>query len=217
LKLKEEKMSLHLMIGLIGLLFIIVIGGMGLLRREGLSIRFAVESVCVTAIAVMLVVLTPLQIHPVLFLILLYLIALRVRILVDVANIFARQGRLSQASKVYELASSLGPDASGKLIIKVNQATLLLQKNQLDESISIFTEVLGQANQGSLGIKYEAAAHFNLAVAYLRKNNHAMATKEFNAVIDTWPASLYARRAQETLNRQRQKSEAPAERNPDEQ
>ena len=64
-------MSLHLLIGLIGLLYIVVFGVMSLLRREGLSIRFAVESVCLTAIVVILVWLTPVQIHPVLFLLLL--------------------------------------------------------------------------------------------------------------------------------------------------
>jgi tetratricopeptide (TPR) repeat protein len=201
-------MSLHLLIGLIGLLYIVVFGGMSLLRREGLSIRFAVESVCITAIVVILVVLTPFQIHPVLFLLLLYVITLRVRIVVDLANVFARRGNYAQAERIYSLASHLWPDQTSDLIIKVNHAILLLQKNQINESISMFTEILSQANQGYLGVKYEAAAHFNLGVAYLRNNNNSMATIEFNAVLDTWPASLYARRAQEALERQRTKATA---------
>ncbi|MFZ0532103.1 MAG: tetratricopeptide repeat protein [Anaerolineales bacterium] len=199
-------MSLHLMIGLIGLLYILVFGMMAVFRREGLSIRFAVESVCITAIAVILVVLTPIQIHPVWFLLLLYLITLRVRILVDLANVFARRGNYLQAEKIYSFASHLWPDQSSDLIIKVNHAILLLQKNQLDKSISMFTDVLADTNKGYLGVKYESAAHFNLAVAYLRNNNNSMATVEFNAVLDTWPASLYARRAQEALERLRGKS-----------
>jgi tetratricopeptide (TPR) repeat protein len=199
-------MSLHYMIGLIGLLYILMFGGMAVFRREGLSIRFAVESVCVTAIAVILVVLTPIQIHPVWFLLLLYVITLRVRILVDLANIFARRGNNIQAEKIYNFASHLWPDQTSDLIIKVNHATLLLQKNQLDESISMFTDVLTQANEGYLGVKYEAAAHFNLGVAYLRTNNNSMAIVEFNAVLDTWPVSLYARRAQEALEHQRKKA-----------
>jgi len=198
------------MIGLIGLLYILVFGVMALLRREGLSIRFAIESVCVTAIAVILVVLTPIQIHPVLFLILLYLITLRVRILVDLANIFARRGNYVQAERIYKLASHLWPDQTGDLIIKVNYATFLLQKNQIDESIAIFTKVLSQANKGYFGVKYEAAAHFNLGVAYLRNNNDALATIEFNAVLDTWPASEYARRAASALERHRRKNAPPS-------
>lgn len=198
------------MIGLIGLLYILVFGVMALLRREGLSIRFAVESVCVTAIAVILVVLTPIQIHPVLFLILLYLITLRVRILVDLANIFARRRSYVQAERIYNLASHLWPDQTGDLIIKVNHATMLLQKNQIDESIAMFTKVLSQANKGYFGVKYEAAAHFNLGVAYLRNNKNSMATIEFNAVLDTWPASEYARRAASALERHRSKNAPPS-------
>jgi tetratricopeptide (TPR) repeat protein len=207
-------MSLHLLIGLIGLLYIVVFGGMALLRREGLSIRFAVESVCLTAIAVALVWLTPIQIHPVLFLLLLYVITLRVRILVDLANIFARRANYPQAERIYDLAAHAWPDQTSDLILKVNHAILLLQKNQLNDSISLFKEILSPASQGYLGVKYEAAAHFNLGVAYLRSNNSSMATVEFNAVLDTWPASLYARRAQEALERQHRKSNPVAEDKP---
>ena len=207
-------MDLRLLIGLIGLLYIVVFGVMALLRREGLSIRFAVEAVVLTAIVVILVWLTRIQIHPVLFLLLLYVITLRVRILVDLANVFARRGNFVQAERIYDLASHVGPDQTSDLIIKVNHAIMFLQKNQLNESISIFTEVLSQANQEYLGVKYEAAAHFNLGVAHLRNNNASMATVEFNAVLDTWPASLYARRAQEALERQHRKNNPVAEDKP---
>jgi tetratricopeptide (TPR) repeat protein len=207
-------MSQYLLMGLIGLLYIVVFGGMALLRREGLSIRFASESICLTAIAVILVWLTPIQIHPVWFLLLLYIITLRVRILVDLANVFARRGNYVQAERIYDFASHLWPDQTSDLIIKVNHAILLLQKNQLNESISLFTEVLSPANQGYLGVKYEAAAHFNLGVAYLRINNNSMATEEFNSVLDTWPASRYAQRAQQALESQRTKTTTLEENNP---
>jgi tetratricopeptide (TPR) repeat protein len=196
-------MSLHMMIGLIGLLYIVVFGGLAVLRREGLSTRFAVESIILTAIAVTLVMLTPIQIHPVLFLLLLYLITLRVRILVDLANVFARRGNYLQAEKIYNLAYHVWPDQTSDLIIKVNHGILLLQKKQFDESIAMLTEVLTQADKGYLGVKYEAAAHYNLGVAFLRKNENPKATVEFNAVLDTWPASQYAQRAQQALERQR--------------
>ncbi len=204
-------MSLYMMIGLIGLLYIVVFGVMSLLRREGLSTRFAVESVIITALAVILVYLTPVQIHPVLFLILLYVITLRVRILTDLGSMFARRGNYEQAEKIYRLASRLGPDQTGDLIININQATLLLQKNLLDESIRMFNEVLSEGKRPFLGVKYEAAAHFNLGVAYLRSDKDSQATVEFNAVMDTWPASLYAKRASEALERLRKKSISPVE------
>lgn len=198
-------MSLHIMIGLIGLFYIVIFGGMGLLRREGLSIRFAVEAVCITALALILVVLTPIQIHPILFLLLLYVITLRVRLIVDLANSFARRGRYAQAQGIYNVAYHVWPDQTSKLIIMVNQATLYLHENKLNESIALFKDVLDQKNQSSLGVKYEAAAHFNLGVAYLRSNNNSLASIEFNAAIDTWPVSVYAHRAQQTLERLRHK------------
>jgi len=133
---------------------------------------------------------------------------------VDLANVFARRGNALQAEKIYDFASHMWPDQTSDLIIKVNHAILLLQKNQLDESIALFTDVLAQANKGFLGVKYEAATHYNLGVAYLRKENSSLATVEFNAVLDTWPASLYAQRAQKALERQRNKPATQAEEKP---
>lgn len=208
-------MDLHLMIGMIGLLYILVFGGMSLLRREGLSIRFAVEAVIITALAVLLVVLTPIQIHPVLFLLLLYIVTLRIRVLIDLANSLARRGKYSQAEKLYDLAASLWPDPTNELIIKVNRATMLLHKDQVAESISMFTDVLSQADKGYLGVKYEAAAHFNLGVAYLRNNNNSMATIQFNEAIDTWPASLYAHRAEQALGRLHSSTDAHTDDRPE--
>lgn len=198
-------MDLSLIILLVGLAYVVLFGGIALLRREGLSLRFALESAVVTGLTSGLVALTGLQVNPVIFLILLYILTMRVRILVDLGVMFARQGRTSVASRLHALAGRLWPDAASNLILKVNQATLLLQQAKLDESITMFTEILQQADNGYLGVKYEAASHFNLGVAYLRKNETAHATVEFNAVIDTWPASLYAHRAQQALDRLRSK------------
>ncbi len=209
-------MSLYMMIGLIGLLYIVVFGVLAGFRREGLSIRFAVEALCVTALAIILVVVLSIQIHPVIFLLLLYLVTMRVRILVDLANVFARRGDFLRAEKIYNLASHMWPDQTNDLVTKVNHAIMMLQSKQVDDSIILLNDVLSQANKGYLGVKYEAAAHYNLGVAYLRKENLAKATAEFNAVLDTWPASLYAQRAQQALERQRTKTMAQAEDKPPE-
>jgi tetratricopeptide (TPR) repeat protein len=207
-------MSLYTMIGLIGLLYIVIFGGLALFRREGLSTRFAVESLIITAVFTILAYLTPIQIHPVIFLILLYLVTLRVRILSDLGIMFARRGNYTQARGIYNLAAHLWPDQTGDLIIKVNLATLLLQNKQLSESIAMFTEALSEANKPFLGVKYEAAAHYNLGVAYLRSEKPSMAMIEFNNVLETWPASLYARRASEAMERLRKKPAAVPDEKP---
>lgn len=196
-------MSLPIILLIEGFSFIVLFGVISLLKREGLSSRFAVEGGIFTLVVSGLTALTGIQTHPVLFLVLIYLLTIRVRILVDAGNIFAKRGQFEQADRLYRLAAKLWPDATNDLIIQVNQGASLLQQKKLDEAIAIFTTVLQQAEQGYLGVKYEAATHYNLGVAYLRKNMDARASIAFNAAIDTWPASEYARRAEVALEKHR--------------
>ena len=199
-------MSLPLMILLVAFAYIVLVGGLSLLRREGLSVRFAVEALVITFLAVGLVVLTGFYIHPVFFLLFLYLITMRVRLLVDIGTAFAKRGRFSQAERVYEFAAHLWPDQASLLVLQVNRGTALLQAGKLDEAIAMFDGVLLKSGQGYLGIKYESAAHYNLGVAYLRQNKEALAVREFNLVLETWPVSEYARYAATALERHRKKS-----------
>ncbi|RME89508.1 MAG: hypothetical protein D6770_04290 [Anaerolineae bacterium] len=189
---------------LVGFSYIVIFGGLSLFRREGLSFRFATESAAITVIAAAFSALTGLPLHPVLFLVVLYIISMRVRILVDLGTIFARRGQFNQADRLFALASRLWPDEISRLIVQLNQATSLLQQGNLDTAIAMYRDLLEQA-EGRLSAKHEAAAHYNLGVAYLRKGMDAPATVEFNAVIDTWPASPYARYAEAALERRRRK------------
>ena len=199
-------LSLPVILLLEGFSYVVLFGAVSLMKREGLSRRFAFEAIIFTVIVSGIAVLTGIQMHPVLFLILIYLLTMRVRLLVDLGNIFARRGQFELADKLYELAESLWPDSTNRLILKVNQGTSLLQQKKLDEAIAVFTDVLDQAAQGRLGVKYEAATHYNMGVAYLRKNMDARASIAFNAVVNTWPASEYARRAEVALERNRRKN-----------
>lgn len=199
-------MNISAMLLLIGCAYVVFVNGLSWLRREGLSLRLTLESIIFTGLVGGLSALTGFYVHPVLFLLVLYLVTMRVRLLVDVGTAFARTGHFSQADRLYQFAIRLWPDETGKLVVLVNQGTALLQQGQLDEAIAAFRSVLGKSNQGYLGVKYEAAAHYNLGVAYLRKNMEAQSTVEFNAVLDTWPASEYARHAASALERRRRKN-----------
>jgi len=198
-------MSLPMLLLLEGLLFIVCFGGLSLLRREGLSIQFAVEALVITAIATGLTALAWFAVTPVLLLVIIYLVTMRVRLLVDLGTLLAQRGQFAQADRLYALALRLWPDHSSRLIVQVNQGVARLQQNALDEAIAIFKDVLQKAGQGYLGVKYESAAHYNLGVAYRRKKMEAQAIAEFNAVLDTWPASVYARRAAMALEQGRHK------------
>jgi len=193
-----------------GFSFVVLFGLVSLLKREGLSKRFAIEAVILTLLISGLTFLAGVQTHPVLFLVFLYLVTMRVRILVDAGNLFAMRAQFAWAETCYRLADNLWPDETNRLIVKVNQGTALLQQQKLDEAIDTFRKVLEQAKGGYLGVKYEAAAYYNLGVAYLRKNMGADAAIAFNAVVDTWPASEYARRAEAALERQRRNRQQEA-------
>jgi tetratricopeptide (TPR) repeat protein len=200
----EVIVNLPLLLLLEGLLFIVVFGALSLFRREGLSVQFAIEATAITLVAVALTAFTPFAVSPILLLIVIYLVTMRVRLLVDLGTFFAQRGQFAQADRIFTLALRLWPDHAGRLIVEVNQGAACLQRNALDQAISI-KSVLEKAGQGYLGVKYESAAHYNLGVAYRRKNMEAQAIAEFNAVLDTWPASVYARRAEIALAQGRHK------------
>ncbi len=192
---------------LVGLLYIILFGGLSLLRREGLSNRFAVEAVVVTLLFAGLAFLFPDRINPILFLIILYLVTMRVRLVVDLAISFARRGNFTTAERLYSFAEKFWPDATGKMIIAVNQGVMEITRNNLDKAILIIRNVLAAKENGHLGIKHEAAAHYNLGVAYLKKEMPLQATNEFRTVLDIWPASVYARRAEAALNKEKESNQ----------
>ncbi len=195
-------MSPSLLLLLTGLLYVLFFGALSLLRREGLSARFAVEAVAITLLAAGLSYTGGFDPHPVMFLVVLYLLTLRVRLLVDLGNAMARRGNRDAAARVYRLALRLWPDEASRLSVEVNQGVLSLQNGLLDEAIAIFERVLGARN-GFLGVKNECGCHYNLGVAYSRKGLAGQAVREFNAVLDTWPASEYARHARLALERRK--------------
>ena len=198
-------MSLPLLLLLEGLLYVVFFGALSLFRREGLSIPFAIEATVITAAAAGLTAFTPLTVNPIVMLVIVYLVTMRVRLLVDVGTLLAQRGQFAQAERFLAFALRLWPDPSGRLIVQVNQGVARLQQNALDEAIAILKAVLEQGRQGYLGVKYESAAHYNLGVAYRRKRMDAQATAEFNAVLDIWPASVYARSAALALQQERHK------------
>jgi tetratricopeptide (TPR) repeat protein len=199
-------MSPPLLLLLLGLLYVLIFGGLALLRREGSPTRLAIEAVVVTLLVAGLVALTGSTINPAIFLVVLYLLTMRVRLLVDLGNLLARRGNHAQADAVYRLGLRLWPDEAGRLIVQLNQGVLDLHRGRPDDAIAAFRDILAEAKSGYLGVKYECACHYNLGVAYQRKGLDAQATLEFNAALDTWPASEYARYAAIALERRKKRT-----------
>jgi len=196
----------HLLLTLIALLYILIVGGLSALRREGFSIQFAAETIVVAALLIGLSLTTGQSVHPIFYLIIIYLITMRARLTVDLGNLLARRGYHRQAGILYSLALRLWPDDPSRQIVKLNQAVHRLQQGRLAEA-TVALEGLLTDPQHPLSPKYEAAARYNLAVAYRRQGNETKAIVEFNKVIDVMPGSLYASRAQMALERERRQKE----------
>jgi Tfp pilus assembly protein PilF len=203
--------SLPVMILFIGFAYVVLVGALSLLKREELSTQFAVESVVITLIFSGLASFAKVAIHPVLFLFVVYLITMRVRLVVDIGTIFAKRRQFEMAERFFNLTMHFWPDRPGKQAVLINQGVALLQSGDLAQAIASFTEIINSINNPRTGSKLEAAAHYNLGVAYLRQNKDAQATVEFNIVIDSWPATEYARRASANLEQHRSRNKSEKE------
>ena len=203
-------MNPHLILLLIALLYILVVGGFSALRREGFSVQFAVEVVAVASFLVVISLLAGQTIHPVFFLIIIYLITMRARLMVDLGNLLARREYHQQAMKLYDLALKLKPDSTSHQLVVMNQAVHQLRQGQLAQAISTLENLLLDP-QHPLSPKHEAASRYNLAVGYRRQGNEAKAVVEFNKVIDVMPGSLYASGAQIALEKGKQQKVPPDE------
>jgi tetratricopeptide (TPR) repeat protein len=215
----------QLVVPFVGLLFTLAFGLMPMLRKEGLSRRFLVESLCLTA-AGTLAVFCGVPLHPIAFLVAIYLVTMRVRILADVASGMARRGKMKSARRLYGLAHKLSPDPVGTMILELNEGACCLKEGDFETAVRTLRGIIEKAPASGLGVKHLCACHFNLGVAYWRMKMTPEASASFEAVMDIWPASLMARRAENALEKLRQSTETAkqddasrdpaAERDPDE-
>ncbi len=197
-------MNPHLLILLEALLFILIFGGLPVLRKEGLSLQLAIEVLVLTSLASGASLLTGLHLDPIPFLVFLYLIVMRCRVLIDLGNLLTSRGRHQAALSVYRLAMRLGPDLPARLTALISYSAVLVRIGALEEAIRILEGVLEKAGDHRQP-KYESACHYNLGVAYLRMGKESRAVCEFNEAIDAWPLSPYAQYSKVALERRRSK------------
>jgi len=186
-----------ILILLVGLLYLLAFGALSFMRRQGLSVRFAVEGLIITLIGVLLV-RAAVPVHPALFFLALYLITMRVRLLVDVGNWFASRGQGDLALAIYRFSLSLGPDHVSRLIVLINRGVALLHMNRPEEAYATLSQALAD-EQARPGAKFLAAGYYNLGLACRRTGREAEAIRRFNETIDTLPASIYAHAARNAL------------------
>jgi tetratricopeptide (TPR) repeat protein len=181
-----------------------------MLRREGLSTQFAFEVLGITALVEVGALLTSSTVNPILFLVLVYLLSMRGRLLVDLANLLSGRGRQKNAISILQLALRLFPDRTTRLIIMVNMGIVQLRRQNPASAQALLEEVLQEAEAGGLGVKYEAASQYNLGLALQRQGKQADAVRHFNEAVAIFPNSIYSKAAQRALEQRRQRTSKPA-------
>lgn len=187
--------------------YIVFFGLLTKLRRETLSLQFALEALTFTLILVVVISTTRFSLHPAINLFLLYLVTMRVRLLTEVGTFFARRNQFQQATRIYAFAMRAFPDPSSLVLLRLNQATALIKQNKVGDAIAVLEGLLKEEQAGYLGAKHEAAAHYNLGIAYLKADKRALATIELNKAIEAMPLSVYAVRAEKLLGELRKPGE----------
>jgi tetratricopeptide (TPR) repeat protein len=184
---------------IVGLLYIFGFGALSYMRRQGLSLRFAVEGLVITAIGAVLP-LASLSISPLYVLIVLYLVTMRVRLLADLGNWFSSRRRYEQALGFYRFALRLAPDTVSRQIVLINRGVTELRMQDPERARLTLAEALVDTEEQP-GAKYLAAGYYNLGLAYLRTGREADAARYLNQAIDTLPNSIYAHAAREALKK----------------
>ncbi len=186
---------------LIGLLYLLGFGALSFLRRQGLSTRFAIEGLVISVIGALLP-LASVPVPPVLFLIVVYMVTMRVRLLVDLGNWSTSRGQYAQALSIYEVALHLGSDAVSHQIVLINRGVAQLRMKEPEAAYATLTEALAEEDVRPAA-KYLAAGYYNLGLACRRTGREAEAIRHFNTAIDTLPTSIYAHGARQALKKQK--------------
>jgi tetratricopeptide (TPR) repeat protein len=188
-----------LLILLVGLLYLLGFGALSFMRRQGLSTRFAIEGLIVTALGALLA-FASVPVHPVIFLIVIYLVTMRVRLLVDLGNWFTSRKQYDRALALFRLALQLGPDAVSHQIVLINRGVTQLRMEDPEAAYLTLGEALTE-EVVQPGAKYLAAGYYNLGLACRRTGREAEAIRRFNEAIDALPNSIYAHGARQALKR----------------
>jgi hypothetical protein len=184
---------------LIGALFLGCFAGLTVLRRQKPSIRFLVEGGILTAAAIALCLLgTPL--HPILFLVILYLVTMRVRLLVDLSNVLTSRKRFKAALAVQGFALRLGPDPGSRQVGSISRGVTQLRMG--DPQAAYFTlKGVMVDEENDLAVRERAAGFYNLGVACERTARPREAERCFRQTMEAMPGSIFALGAQKALDR----------------
>jgi tetratricopeptide (TPR) repeat protein len=196
-------MDPHLVILIVGLSYTVVYGLMAILRREGVTTQFLLESVILTGLIATGGYLTDSPANPILFLVFLYIATSRSRLLVDLANMLSNRGRQRDAIKILQVALRLYPDKPTRLIILVNMGIVQLRRENPESTRMLLESILEEAQEGGLGLRHKAACFYNLGLAFKQLGKEGQAVRYFNQAVDVFPGSPYGKAAAKAIDERR--------------
>lgn len=130
---------------------------------------------------------------------------MRARLIVDAANFWAKRGNSARADGLYRFALQLYPDKASRLIVEIDRGTNLVRVGELETAKETLQAALQAGQLGVLGLKYETACRYNLAVACRKLGQEAEALRQFNQVLDLMLGSPYGQAVQAVLEKKKPK------------
>jgi tetratricopeptide (TPR) repeat protein len=189
-------MDPYLLLVVVLLLYALAAAGPSLLGRERLAWGQVAE-ILLWGIVLLAVAWLARIASPLLYLLVLYLLTMRVRLVVEVANALAAR-RQPGAQPLYALAGALALNPMDRAIVRVNQGAALLHNGQVAQATGVLE---GTLRGGRLGNRLGAACRCNLGLAYLRAGDRERGRALLRETVDLLPGSVYARRASIALRR----------------
>jgi tetratricopeptide (TPR) repeat protein len=180
-------------------LFWILFGGLALMRRETFPRQLTAETVGLSLIWLGVALLFGYA-NPIVQFVVTYLVVMRSRILLDLANALARRGRVVPGLRVIDFAERLGADHQTRFIASVNRGVIMIGARRLGEAVEILDRALAEKPSG-LHPKFEAACRYNLGVAHERAGRQKEALAEYRRVVTLAPGSLHAHGARAAIKR----------------
>ncbi len=172
----------------LGLGYVAVFGLMFWLRREGFQLRFTIEGLVITLIGTVMAFYG--LIGPILFVIAIYLLTMRSRVLEDAGNLLSDNGHFREALLLFEFGEKAWPDPIGKFLLAIDKGVTLLRMGSTEKAIDTMEHAL-QSAPPEVPAKHLAACHYNLGIAYRNKGEKEISRMHFLRVLDIDPDSLY--------------------------
>lgn len=197
-------MDPHLLILIVGFSYTVVYGLMALLRREGVTSQFLLETIVITVLVAGGGYFTNSPANPILFLVFLYLLTSRSRLLVDLANLLSNRGRQRDAINILQVALRLYPDKPTRLIVLVNMGIVQLRRENPESARMLLEKVLEETQDGGLGLRHKAACYYNLGLAFQQLGKEGQAVRYFKQATEVFPGSPYGKAAAKAIEERRQ-------------